>query len=284
MVLLPFGYDFRGRRLQAAGCGSCDGIVLHPMPSDEEIAALYGREYFEGDFRCGHEGSCFTDPARAALAGGAVLARIRQIRPSGRFLEVGCAGGAFLNAARDAGYAVQGVELSREASQFARETFGLAVFTGDLPAAHFPPGSFDIVYLGDVIEHLPRPRATLSEVLRVLSPGGVVLLACPSQTNTLFSRAGFTLYRLLGRQATVRLPPYHLFEYRPRSIRHLLQRCGFDRILVRQFAMKPGTIALRGPVAQRIGKKLFQYPNAALTRLFGICGDRMEVTGFKPHD
>jgi SAM-dependent methyltransferase len=281
---MPFGYDVGGKRLQAVGCRRCGVIVLHPLPSDEEIAALYTKEYFEGDFRCGHEGSCFTDPARAALAGAGLLERIRQMRPSGRFLEVGCAGGAFLNAARQAGYEVQGVELSREASQFARETFGLPVFTGHLPEAGFPADSFDIVYLGDVIEHLPRPRAILGEVLRVLSPGGVVMMACPSQTNTLFSRAGFAVYRLLARQATVQLPPYHLFEYRPRSIRFLLERCGFKQIQVRQYAMPPGTIALRGPAAQRIGKKFFQFPNYALTALFGAFGDRMEVTGIKPHD
>lgn len=284
VVPVPFGYSFQGRRLQAVRCAGCGVMFLHPLPTDVEIAGLYTREYFEGDFRCGHEGSCFADPTRTALAGGGLLERIQQIRPFGRLLEVGCAGGAFLNAARQAGYDVQGVELSGEASQFARETFGLPIFTGDLPAARFPAGSFDIVYLGDVIEHLPRPRAIIAEVRRILTPGGSIVLACPSQTNTLFSRAGFAAYRLLGRQATVQLPPYHLFEYRPGSIRLLLARCGFDRIRVRQYAIPPGTIALRGPLPQRIGKKLLQYPNYALTALFGILGDRMEVYGTRPHD
>lgn len=283
-VPVPFGYDFQATWLQCIRCTRCGVMFLHPMPSDDQIATLYAREYFEGDFRCGHEGSCFTDPGRAALAGGGLLERIRELRRSGRLLEIGCAGGAFLNAAREAGYEVQGVELSPEASQFARSTFGLPVFTGDLLDARFPGGAFDIAYLGDVIEHLPRPREVLTEIRRILSPGGIIMLACPSQTNTLFSRAGFAAYGLMGRRATVQLPPYHLFEYRPLSIRALLGGCGFERIRVRQHAIPPGAIALRGPLTQRIGKKLLQYPNYALTSVFGVFGDRMEVVGYTPRE
>ena len=281
---VPFGYDFGGRRLRAVACRDCGIIFLDPQPSPAEIAGLYAKEYFEGDYRCGHEGSCFDDAARASLADLPLLSRLGALVPSGRFLEIGCAGGAFLNAARGAGYDVTGVEFSADAAQFARETFGLTVITGDVIDAKLPGGSFALAYMGDVIEHLPDPVASLREIRRLLLPGGTLVLACPSQTNTLFSRAGFALYRTLGREATVRLPPYHLFEYRPASIRSLLARCGFVRVTVAQGLIPPGRIALRGTAAERIGKKSFHYINAAVTALSGAFGDRMEVTAVRGHD
>jgi len=107
-------------------------------------------------------------------------------------------------------------------------------------------------------------------------------MACPSQTNTLFSRTGFSLYRVLGKQATVHLPPYHLFEYRPASMRAMLTRCGFERIHITEGMIRPGEIGLRGSWAERTGKKIFHYPNYALTGMAGVYGDRMEATAKKP--
>jgi SAM-dependent methyltransferase len=265
-------------------CRDCGIIFLDPQPSPAEIAGMYTKEYFEGDYRCGHEGSCFEDASRASLVDLPLLDRLRALVPSGKFLEIGCAGGAFLNAARAAGYDVTGVEFSAEAAQFARDTFGLTVVTGDVAGAGLPEGSFALAYMGDVIEHLPDPVASLREIRRLLVPGGTLVMACPSQTHTLFSRAGFAVYRLLGREATVQLPPYHLFEYRPASMRFLLARCGYGGIRIAQGLIPPGRIALRGPAAQRVGKRSFQYVNAVVTALGGGFGDRMEVTAVSQND
>ena len=273
----PFGYDFAGKWLQAVACKTCGIIFLDPQPTPDEIAQLYSKEYFEGDFRCGHAGSYFDGESLGNLVDHALLQRIKNVKPNGRFLEIGCAGGAFLHAAREVGYSVQGVEFSGDAAALAREKFNLPVVTGDLQDAHFPDKSFEVVFMGDVIEHLTDPRATLTEINRILSDGGLLAIVCPTQTHTLFSRAGFLLYGLLGRKATVNLPPYHLFEYRPESLAGLLARCGFKVIHRRATMISPKEVTLRGTTAQRTGKKIFQYPNYLLTSLFGILGDRIEV-------
>jgi SAM-dependent methyltransferase len=46
-------------------------------------------------------------------------------------------------------------------------------------ALPFPDASFDTALLSDVVEHLPRPGATMAEVARVLRPGGCVILNTP---------------------------------------------------------------------------------------------------------
>ena len=277
----PFGYLFAERWLQAISCSECGIIFLDPQPSAEEIAQLYSKEYFEGDFRCGHAGSYFNDESIGNIVDHPLLQRIRGFKPEGKFLEVGCAGGAFLHAAQDTGYAVRGVEFSDDAAQLARDKFGLNVITGDLQTARLPNDAFDVVFMGDVIEHLPDPAATLVEINRITNEGGLLVLACPTQTNTIFSRIGFLVYGLLGKKATINLPPYHLFEYRPDSLGRLLDRYGFKIIHARATMIHPKDIALRGTIAQRIGKKLFQYPNYLLTSLFGVLGDRIEIYATK---
>lgn len=258
-------------------CTHCGIIFIHPQPTAEELAQLYSREYFKGDFRCGHAGSYFDEGNLSRLADRSLLERIKTHVPSGHFLEIGCAGGAFLNAAREAGFDVAGVEYSDEAAAFARQRFHLEVAVGDLTDARYAASSFDVAFMGDVLEHLRDPVATLRETRRILRPGGLLVIHCPMQTNTLFSRAGFLAYSILGKKATVHLPPYHLFEYRPESMRYLLRMCGFDITLLKEALIEPADVTLRGPLGQRIGKKIFQYPNSWLTAAIGRYGDRVEV-------
>lgn len=275
---MPFKYMFHGSELRGRGCRQCGIIFIHPQPTPDQLKKLYSSEYFEGgDFRCGHE-SAYSDPATLEKMGeSGLLVEILALTKGRRFLEIGCAGGAFLNAARKLGFEVQGVELSEDASRFARETFGLQVFAGELTDARFPDRSFDVVFMGDVIEHLSDPVSVLQEINRVLERRGLLVMALPSQTNSLFSRTGFLLYGLAGGCATVSMPPYHLFEYRPRSLRFVLRMCGFEVSKLVQDIIPPGEINLRGPAIQRVGKKLFHYPNFWLTRLLGVCGDRITV-------
>lgn len=278
---VPFGYMYHDRWLGGVECRTCGIIFIHPQPTPEELQEMYSKEYFESDFRCGHAGSYFDEETLGRLGDKALLDRIRKVKPAGRFLEVGCAGGAFLNAAREAGYEVNGVEFSDDASRFARERFGLDITTGDVITAKFPADSFDIIFMGDVLEHLSHPVATVRELHRIMMPGGLLVVACPMQTNTVFSRGGFMLYRLFGKRATVHLPPYHVFEYRESSMKFLLERFGFSIHSLRQGIVSPGEIALRGSGVQNLGKKLFQYPNALLTSVFGVCGDRVEAFALK---
>lgn len=277
----PFGYLFKNRWLGAKECSSCGVIFINPQPTEEEIKNLYLKEYFEHDFRCGHTGSYFDESALQKLSEDDLLDRFKSLKPNGVFLEIGCAGGAFLNTLQKAGYDVHGVEFSAEAAQFARERFNLPVHTGDLSTANYPDKMFDLVYMGDVLEHLTDPNSTLSEINRVMKPGGILGIRCPMQTNTLFSRIGFFLYSILGKKATVNLPPYHLFEYRPKSFQYLLHANGFEIRTLHQTIMPASEISLRGPVLQKIMKKVFQYPNIFLTRTLKIFGDRVEIFAIK---
>ncbi len=278
---LPFGYSFNGRWFGAIECKHCGIIFLDPQPTADEFKQMYSREYFEGDFRCGHAGSYFDDAVTESLEDNALLQRFKKLKPSGKFLEVGCAGGAFLHAAKKAGYEAYGVEFSEEAATLARTKYALTVVTGDVHDAKFSDNMFDVIFLGDVLEHLPNPLASVKELTRILAPKGIVIFECPTQTNTIFSRVGFVLYSMLNKRATVNLPPYHVFEYRPTSMTNLMHQCGLRVIETNVSIIPPKEISQRGSALENMGKKIFHHINYTITNIFGKYGDRIEMIATK---
>lgn len=145
--------------------------------------------------------------------------RLLSLIPAGgRLIDLGCACGFLLVAARERGFFVQGVEMSAWASQHARDAFGLDVRTGTLEAAGLPPASYDAVVLADVIEHLTDPRRTLQAIHRVLRPGGRLLLLTPD--------IGSALARVLGPRWWGLLDD-HYFYFSRQTLRRFLGDEGF---------------------------------------------------------
>ena len=101
----------------------------------------------------------------------------------GRILDVGCGSGRVLAKMRRFGWETTGVEPDPAAANIAREQLGLDVRQGNLEEADLPPGSFDLVSLNSVIEHLPYPVATLRRCAELVAPGGVVVVATPNTAS-----------------------------------------------------------------------------------------------------
>ncbi len=108
---------------------------------------------------------------------------------AGRLLDVGCAHGWFLEAARRRGYTVFGIEPDPAIRAQARER-GLTVWQGHFPE-DIPPGeTFDVIAFNDVFEHLPCPNAVLAACRRLLAPNGLLVINLPSSTGLFYRLAG----------------------------------------------------------------------------------------------
>ena len=94
--------------------------------------------------------------------------------------DVGCERGELLHVLKQAGCRVVGTQLSESASRFARERFGIEVHVGELAQAPFAEGSFDAILMIHVLEHLPQPEAYVSQIRRLLKPGGVLWIEVPN--------------------------------------------------------------------------------------------------------
>jgi SAM-dependent methyltransferase len=205
-------------------CVHCGHMQVEPMPSEAELSESY--EQAESEDYVGEEAG-----QRATAA--AVLSRVEAHTGGRRLLDLGSWVGFLLAEARERGWDVVGVEPSRFASAYARDRLGLDVRTEDLFAADLPPGSFDAVVLGDVIEHLPRPGVALERIASLLAPGGVVCLMVPD--------AGSRLARAMrGRWWSV--IPTHVQYFTRTSLGTLLDRHGFA---VLETATQPKAFSVR---------------------------------------
>jgi len=128
---------------------------------------------------------------------------------SGRLLDIGCAGGTFLDEARTEGFEVAGIELNPSMAEHARATYHLDVMISrieDVPLNTWSR-AFDIVTLLDCLEHVPQPLAAIRKIHRWLRPGGHVFIRGPL-SNSPIAIAKESLRRILG--VAKRLPGYPL--------------------------------------------------------------------------
>lgn len=153
------------------------------------------------------------------------LAAIRRHAAKGKLLDVGCATGFFLNAAR-LSFEVEGVEPSRWARRYAEEQLKLAIKAPTLEQARFPDGHFDVVTLHDVIEHVPDPAGLLREVARVTKPGGFIYLVTPDCESL--------SAKLLGPRWWG-LRPAHIYYFSRRTLAALLGKTGYEVVEATSF-------------------------------------------------
>jgi 2-polyprenyl-3-methyl-5-hydroxy-6-metoxy-1,4-benzoquinol methylase len=171
-------------------------------------------------------------PARLAFL-------LEHVQPGERVLDVGCGEGPFAAALLDAGARVVGIDVAAEPLRRAgalRPELDLRV----VPAAgpwDLEDASFDVVWAGETIEHVQDTAAWLSEVRRVLRPGGRLLLSTPAH-------GPLTLLRLaLSRRAFAeRFDPRsdHLRFYSRGSLGELLEQFGFTEIELHGLGGLPG--------------------------------------------
>lgn len=153
-----------------------------------------------------------------------VMKVVRKYAAGGKLLDVGCYCGYFLDAAREAGFDAQGMELSQWACSEARR-LGFPVHNGSLSSLG-KDGYFDAVTMWDVIEHFSDPGAELAEVNRLLKKGGYFFL---STINI-----GSATARLTGPRWPW-LMDMHIFYFDKRTITGILEDHGFSVVQIRNY-------------------------------------------------
>lgn len=107
-------------------------------------------------------------------------------------VDVGSALGANSIELKDMGYKVSAIEIDPNlVDQFKKnpEAKGIDIHLGDATKMPFKDNSFDRAILIEVIEHVPATDALLSEIHRVLKPGGILCIGVPtSYTEKIYWR------------------------------------------------------------------------------------------------
>lgn len=219
---------------QVVRCRGCELVYLHPRVREDIILKSYGDA---------EDPAFISQDAQRVRTFRRNLGDIlrRQgvaIGPDRRVLDVGCAGGAFPKAATELGLSATGVEPSRWLAEQGRARYGLDIRQGTLADQAFPPASFEIVTLWDVLEHLTRPRDVLRQAHELLKPGGLLIVSYPDYASL--------ARRLMGWRWPFFLS-VHLVYFTPETVTKFLATCGFETLEIRPLwqTLEMGYVAQR---------------------------------------
>jgi SAM-dependent methyltransferase len=197
-------------------CRTCGNAFLPDAAVPDDLESLYTESYFGGGETTGYPSYVADGP----LIERSLVRRLRWLAgmaPPGRLLDVGAAYGFGLRAARTLGIDAMGVEIAPDAAAAARRHAGVEVVAGDFLSVDLP-GSFAIVTMFDVLEHMRDPRACVARARELLAPGGVFAV----ETGDLASPWA----RLLGSRWYFLDPPQHLCYFTAAGLMRLFAEEG----------------------------------------------------------
>ncbi|MDP1713557.1 MAG: class I SAM-dependent methyltransferase [Anaerolineales bacterium] len=158
-------------------------------------------------------------------------------------LDIGCGGGLFLSKLQQEGAVTTGIELSDTRAHYAKTNHGLEIFKRPIEADPWKEhhGSFDVVTLWDVLEHVNFPFSTLQSAANMLKSGGILLIDTPCR-DAFYHRMGeFTYWLSRGQYPTFLNTMYssHMFGHKQilslSEMREMLEAVGMEIVELRKF-------------------------------------------------
>jgi 2-polyprenyl-3-methyl-5-hydroxy-6-metoxy-1,4-benzoquinol methylase len=196
-------------------CEACSLQFTNPRPD----AAHIGR-YYESDEYVSHNsgaGGMINQAYKVArfFTMRRKVGLLNKLAPrKGRLFDYGCGTGHFLAAAKADGWQVAGWEPNARAREEASHRVGQPVGTESLVT--YQAGSFDAITLWHVLEHVHTLNETLTQLISLLKPDGVLLIAVPNvdSLDAQHYRQDWAAYDV----------PRHLYHFSPKTMTQLLKK------------------------------------------------------------
>jgi SAM-dependent methyltransferase len=213
-----------------------------------------------------------------------LIRKIGRIPHSPTLLDIGCAYGAFLAAAREEGFSPQGIDPAEDAVRYGAQTLGIPAMQGFFPKNSHKEHKgtkntkeeeeevFSTITLWYVIEHFRDCVPALAEIKKLLKPGGVLAFATPSFTGV--SGRG-SLKHFLEHS-----PQDHWTIWSPSVCRKALGKAGFKVKKIVSSGHHPERFPLVGKFAHNKDSPLYKLLLAA-SKIFAL-GDTIEVYAIVP--
>lgn len=202
-------------------CSSCYLAFTYPMPTEKQLFDYYNNSYFSSEnflpgtnLRIGYRDYISKKNTHVANAKH-IMKKLNRFWPEkpGKLLEIGCAAGFFLDYFRSLGWEVQGLDLSKDAVNYAKESLRLNASNGDLISSKLPSNNFDACLSVGTIDHMSDPLAAFAKISCVLKSGGLFLM---------------TIGDISGPVPLHYRPPEHLFYFSRKSVKLALEKYGFE--------------------------------------------------------
>lgn len=213
--------QFDGNKYQFSRCQNCGGYSLFPKLTEKQLSRLYSLDYV-GANETQHSSADkeydakFTDLANYLASHRGTLGK--------KFLDYGCgANPVSFRIARENALIPHGMELTPDVRMIAQQNTGLElrsreeIINGD--------ELFDVIFLGDVLEHLVDPIPELNHLTKNLTLEGVLIAQGPLQGAKTLTHRIVGLFSWLTQNRSTTYPPYHVSLATLRSMEELLIGC-----------------------------------------------------------
>ena len=209
-----------GEQFNLVRCDDCGFIFTQGAPVEAEIGRYYETPDYisHTDTRKGLMNRVYHEVRKYMLSRKAKLIKRTSGLSKGTLLDIGTGTGYFSNAMKERGWRVKAIEKSPQARAFAKEHFDLDV-KPESALQEFAPGSFDVITLWHVMEHLEHLNETWEMLRELLTEKGMLIVAVPNCSSYDAERYGeyWAAYDV----------PRHLWHFTPGTIQQLASRHGF---------------------------------------------------------
>lgn len=203
-------------------CQSCGFVSADLSIGDDDLKALYGKDYFHGqeylDYAAEEESLRVNFRNRLQT-----LRALVPNWPSADLFEVGCAYGYFLDEVKGEVGSASGIDISADAVQRAQQRAGVRAEQGDYLSLDLGR-QVDVLTMWDTVEHLKRPDLFVAKAARDVKAGGVIAITTGD--------IGSFNARLRGPKWRMIHPPTHLHYFSVPTLSRLLERNGFEVVHV----------------------------------------------------
>lgn len=216
-------YDYPDMKI--IRCNRCGLWRSCPRYSAAELDVYYEKHHYSGDIRGTGKYEEWRDKhtdvwlANAEMVGLEALKRGFGKAP--KLLDVGSGHGFFLEQCRVLGIQGRGIEVSPHAVKYSREELKLDV--RQIPLDELPADEkYDVITMWGVLEHVPNPLITMSQVCAHLNPNGMAWVMTPN-TNALDRRInGANWFNFINKS--------HLTHFHRRTLKALMERAGLKNV------------------------------------------------------
>ncbi|MCL2214861.1 MAG: methyltransferase domain-containing protein [Treponema sp.] len=186
-------------------------------------------------------------------------------------LDIGCAYGPFLAAAKEEGFSPFGIDPAEDAVRYVNEKLGISAIQGYFPInqndTHFINHSYNVITLWFVIEHFTDCLIVLDEIKKILKPGGILAFSTPSFSG-ISGRSNLNNFLSAS-------PADHYTVWSPKMCKKALLLAGFKVKKIEVIGYHPERFPLLGKFA--VNRKSFIYWILLAVSIIFKLGDTFEV-------
>ena len=249
-------------------CADCGHGYLDPQPTPQALGQFYKALYTPENTDLMHKVAASGFERRLQKRRVAAIERT-GLQAGGAVLDVGAGLGFYLERLVGA-FAPEravGVETSAQAAAEAAKRAGVEIVAQPFEEAQLAAGTFDLVCMNHILEHLVEPGEFVEKAAGLLRPGGLLQVEVPRMDG--WAR------RLFGRWYWPHLPPQHLQLFTRKGLEGLLESRGFEVHSVHTSGYPATASASLVLAAQHVFGSKSGYAHNWLVRgpaaLLGIC-------------